>query len=54
LPLPSQVPSLPQLAAAPAVQAFRGSVLTATLVQVPRVLARPHDAQVPEQADAQQ
>jgi hypothetical protein len=48
------VPSLPQLAAVPAVQAFSGSVLTATLVQVPRVFVRPHDAQVPEQADAQQ
>jgi hypothetical protein len=48
------VPSFPQVAAVPAVQAFSGSVLTGTLVQVPWVPARPHEAQVPEQADAQQ
>lgn len=54
MPLPSQVPSLPQVAAVPSVQALSGSVLTGTLVQVPIEPARPHDAQVPEQADAQQ
>jgi hypothetical protein len=54
LPLPSQVPSVPQVAAVASVQAASGSVPAAMLVQVPRVPASAHEAQVPEQLEAQQ
>ena len=45
---------MPHFEAPPSVQALSGSVPAAILVQVPWVPVRPHDAQVPEQADAQQ
>jgi hypothetical protein len=54
LPLPSQVPSVPQVAAVASAQAARGSVPAAMFVQVPSVVVRAHDAQVPEQVEAQQ
>jgi len=54
LPLPSQVPSVPQVAAVASAQALSGSVPAAMFVQVPRVPASAHDAQVPEQVEAQQ
>ena len=54
MPLPSQVPSVPQVAAVASAQALRGSVPAVMLVQVPRVPASAHDAQVPEQVEAQQ
>ena len=54
MPLPSQVPSVLQVAAVASVQALSGSVPAAMLVQVPRVRVNAHDAQVPEQVEAQQ
>jgi hypothetical protein len=45
---------LPHFAAVPSVQALSGSVPAVMLVQVPKVAVSPHDAQVPEQAEAQQ
>jgi len=54
LPLPSQVPSVLQLAAVASVQALSGSVPAVMFVQVPRVRGNAHDAQVPEQVEAQQ
>ena len=54
MPLPSQVPSVPQVAAVASVQAASGSVPAGMFVQVPRVPVSAHDAQVPEQVEAQQ
>jgi hypothetical protein len=54
LPLPSQVPSVPQVEAPASVQALSGSVPAAMFVQVPAVPVSAHEAQVPEQLDAQQ
>jgi hypothetical protein len=54
LPLPSHVPSLPQLVAPASVQALSGSVPVGMLVQVPSVPVNAHEAQVPEQLEAQQ
>jgi hypothetical protein len=54
LPLPSQLPSVPQVAAVASAHAARGSVPAAMLVQVPRVPVSAHEAQVPEQVEAQQ
>ena len=54
MPLPSQVPSVPQVAAVASVQELSGSVPAGMLVQVPRVAVSAHEAQVPEQVEAQQ
>jgi hypothetical protein len=53
-PLPSQVPSPPQLIAPSSVHCMSGSWLAGTLVQVPALDDSAHDLQVPEQAVAQQ
>jgi hypothetical protein len=54
LPLPSQVPSVPQVAAVASAQALSGSVPAVMFVQMPGVPASAQDAQVPEQVEAQQ
>ena len=54
MPLPSQVPSVPQVAAVASVQELSRSVPAGMLVQVPRVAVSAHEAQVPEQVEAQQ
>ena len=54
MPLPSHIPSVPQVVAPASVQAASGSVPAGMFVQVPRVPVSAHDAQVPEQLDAQQ
>ena len=54
MPLPSQVPSVLQVAAVASAQALRGSVPAVMFVQVPSVPVSAHDAQVPEQVEAQQ
>ena len=54
MPLPSQKPSFLQLAAVPSVHAFAGSDPVAALVQVPRVVANPHEAHPPAHVVAQQ
>jgi len=54
LPPPSQVPSVPQSAAVTSAQALRGSVPAVMFVQVPGVPGSAHEAQVPEQVEAQQ
>jgi hypothetical protein len=53
-PLPSQVPSLPQVAAPWSVHWLKGSWPAATAAQVPIVPVKPHDRQMPTQAVAQQ
>lgn len=54
MPLPSQVPSFPQVAAVASVQAFSGSAPFGTLVQVPSAPASAQDAHPPVQLEAQQ
>ena len=54
MPLPSHIPSVPQVATPASVQAASGSVPAAMFVQVPSVPVSAHEAQVPEQLDAQQ
>jgi hypothetical protein len=53
-PLPSQVPSVPQLAAPLSVHWFSGSVPTAANVQVPAVPVSAQDRHVPVQLELQQ
>jgi hypothetical protein len=53
-PLPSQVPSVPQVAAPASVHWFNGSWPAGTVEQVPPVPVRAHDRQVPVQAVLQQ
>jgi hypothetical protein len=53
-PLPSQVPSLPQVLAPWSVHWLNGSAPAATDAQVPTVPVRPHDRQIPTHAVAQQ
>ena len=53
-PLPSHVPSVPQLAAPLSMHWFSGSCPTATKVQVPALPASAHDRQVPVQLELQQ
>jgi len=53
-PLPSQVPSVPQLAAPLSMHWFSGSAPTGTKVQVPEVPVSAHDRQVPVQLELQQ
>ena len=52
--MPSQVPSVPQLAAPLSVHWFSGSLPTAAKVQVPAVPASAQDRQVPVQLELQQ
>jgi hypothetical protein len=53
-PAPSQVPSVPQLAAPLSVHWLRGSAPTGTKVQVPAVPASAQERQVPVQLELQQ
>jgi hypothetical protein len=53
-PLPSQVPSVPQLAAPMSAHWPSGSAPAGTALQVPTVPASAHERQVPAQAVAQQ
>jgi hypothetical protein len=53
-PLPSQLPSKPQLVEAAAVHSFAGSWPAGTAAQVPTVPVRAHDRQIPVHAVAQQ
>ena len=53
-PLPSQNPSVPQLAAPMSAHWFSGSCPAGTALQVPSVPASAHERQVPAQAVAQQ
>ena len=54
VPPPSQVPSLPQVAAPASVHCPRGSVPFGTFEHAPRVPATAHERQVPVQAVRQQ
>jgi hypothetical protein len=53
-PLPSHMPSVPQLVAPLSAHWFRGSAPTGTGVQVPAVPVSAHDRQVPVQLELQQ
>ena len=53
-PVPSQVPSVPQVDAPLSAHWFSGSAPTAANVQVPAVPASAHDRQVPVQLELQQ
>jgi hypothetical protein len=53
-PLPSQVPSVPQVAAPLSVHWLSGSAPTGTKVQVPALPDSAHDRQVPVQLELQQ
>jgi hypothetical protein len=53
-PVPSQVPSRPQLATPSSGHSLRGSAPTGTLVHVPTLPSTAHDWQSPEQSERQQ
>ena len=53
-PLPSQVPSMPQLALPSSGQSLRGSVPTSAIVQVPTLPGSAQEWQAPEQSCWQQ